>query len=473
LTLVLGTAGHIDHGKSALVRALTGIDPDRLPVEKQRGITTELGFAHAEIDGRRVAIVDVPGHERFVKSMVAGATGMDAVCLVVAADEGVMPQTREHLAICELLGIPRGIVALTKIDAPGAAIGTATAEVRELVAGTFLDGAPIVPVSALTGAGLDDLRAAIAALADVARDTRAPFRLHVDRVFTVKGFGTVVTGTIAGGAVAVGDEVHALPGERAARVRGIQVHGAAVERAVAGERAALNLAGLAVAELARGDTIAHPGAVPLSHVLVVELRAPLPGRRKVLLHHGTAQRLATLATRKGKTELRMDARTPVAALPGDAFILRGTVVDPVRGSTIGGGRVVERRGAKSAPIAPPKAPPKPALVLVPEDAAWLEQFRAWGIEAPRPRDSGAPKPALDRLLAARQLVRIATELYLHAAIVDDLRARLVAHLREHGTIDAQGWKQLTGASRKYTIPIAEYFDAEKLTLRVGDRRRLR
>src|SRR5688572_9159637 len=301
--LVLGTAGHIDHGKTSLVHALTGIDTDRLPVEKARGITTELGFAHLDLGGKRLAVVDVPGHERFVKAMAAGAAGLDLVCMVIAADEGVMPQTREHLDICELLGVRRGLVALTKRDlVDDEWLEMATGELRTALATSFLAGAPIIPVSAKTGAGLPELRAAIGQVVAQLppRDKAGVFRLPVDRIFTIKGFGTVVTGTVIGGEVAVGDELVVLPRRTAARVRGIEVHGEAVQAARAGLRAALNLGGVAVDDLVRGDVLAHPGAVPTSHILDVRFRylaaagQPLPRRSKALVHHHATQVLASL-----------------------------------------------------------------------------------------------------------------------------------------------------------------------------------
>ncbi|HEY6033117.1 MAG TPA: selenocysteine-specific translation elongation factor, partial [Kofleriaceae bacterium] len=346
MAIVVGTAGHIDHGKTALVKALTGVDTDRLPIEKQRGITTELGFAPLELAGQRIAMVDVPGHERFVKSMVAGATGIDVVVMVIAADEGTMPQTREHLAICDLLGVERGVIALTKsdlVDEEGLAL--ARADVAAAVAGTFLEDAAVVPVSARTGAGLDELRTALAAaIASVApRPTTGVFRLAIDRVFTKKGFGTIVTGTVLGGEVRVGDELHLIPSGLAARVRGLEVHGAAVEVAKAGQRCAINLGGVAVEDLARGDMVVHPERVLGSHILDVELRTleDLPARSKVLLHHGTAQVLATLVRLDGKlAQLRIDRETPVGALPGDHFIIRGFERSPLHGSTLGGGTVI-------------------------------------------------------------------------------------------------------------------------------------
>ena len=242
--LVIGTAGHIDHGKSTLVRALTGTDPDRLQEEKARGITIDLGFAHADIGDVRFSFVDVPGHERFVKNMLAGVTGIDAVVLVVAADESVMPQTREHFDICRLLDVRQGLVALTKADLVDEdTLELATLEVRELVRGSFLQDAPIVPVSSETGRGLDQLKSELSSLASRApvRPGSGIARLPVDRVFSVKGFGTVVTGTLVTGHVAVDDELVLLPGERRVKVRGLQAHGRTLVHADAGQRLAVNL----------------------------------------------------------------------------------------------------------------------------------------------------------------------------------------------------------------------------------------
>jgi selenocysteine-specific elongation factor len=628
--IVLGTAGHIDHGKTSLVRALTGIDTDRLPVEKARGITTELGFARLDLGPRRIAVVDVPGHERFVKSMVAGATGLDLVCLVVASDEGVMPQTREHLDICELLGVRRGLIVLTKRDLVDEEwLAMVSADVRAAVDGTFLEAAPIVACSTRTSVGLDELRAAIAAAVDDVppRARTGVFRLPIDRVFTVKGFGTIVTGTVLGGSVALGDELVVLPTGLPARVRGIEVHGAPVEQTIAGHRAAINVGGVAVDELARGDLLAHPGRIAASHILDVELRylATAPGalgaRTKVLVHHGTAQVLATLALvdraelppgERALAQLRIDATTPLGALPGDHFIVRGFVATATHGTTIGGGRIVRvlapraRKGTQHAdtvakliaarqdqrlaldvkaaafaglgvadlvrrlgvpaealaaslatlvasgellvtgaadhahylhaaavaeveariiravaaeggaareelrtqlPAALParaydailaglerkaqittegdrvrrEAAPGPNTALSAAETKLLEQFKAWGVEPERPKDvaaatgGGEPhvKQILDRLIAVRRLVKIKPDLYMHADVVAALRTRLVAFLDAHKTIDAQQWKELTGASRKFTIPLAEFFDGEKLTLRVGDVRRKR
>ena len=631
--IVLGTAGHIDHGKTSLVRALTGIDTDRLAVEKARGITTELGFARLDLGERRVAVVDVPGHERFVKSMVAGATGLDLVMLVIAADEGVMPQTREHLDICDLLGVRRGLIVLTKRDlVDDEWLTMVTADVRAAVAGTFLADAPIVPVSTRTGVGLDDLRTELARTIDSLppRTQTGVFRLPIDRVFTVKGFGTIVTGTILGGEVKTGDELTVIPTGLTTRVRGIEVHGAAVDAAIAGHRAALNLGNIAVDDLARGDLLAHPGKVAGSHILDVELRylrsapGPLPARSKVLVHHGTTQVLASLVLVEAKelapgmtalAQLRLDQTTPLGALPDDRFIVRGFVETASGGSTIGGGRIIrvlapkarkgeqhaqtvaalatarldqrvaldikasafaglgiadlvrrlgvpgeqltaplatltatgellmtgepetgahahylhatavaeleakitklvgsgedgiareelrtqlpaalpartydavlaglERRGMVSSSgdrVRKSAAPKSPALSAI--ESQVLAKLEATGIEPPRPKELpaalglGEPqvKTALDRLVAAKLAIKVKPDLVMHAKTVEAIRTKLLAFLAQHGTIDAQQWKDLTGASRKFTIPLAEYFDAEKLTLRVGDVRRRR
>ena len=302
-SIVVGTAGHIDHGKSALVRALTGTDPDRLKEEKARGITIDLGFAHQTIDDINFSFVDVPGHERFVKNMLAGIGGIDLVILIVAADESVMPQTREHFDICRLLRVPAGIIALTKVDLVDAdTLELAGMEVRELAAGSFLDGSPIVPVSAKTGEGLDALRAA---LADVSRRTHGRAsegvtRLPIDRVFSMKGFGTVVTGTLVSGRVAADTELVVAPGDRRVKVRGVQVHGEKRPEAVAGQRTAINLAGVEVDQISRGQALVTPGAFEETRLAdaVVEVlpgAKPLKHGARVRFHQGTAEILGRVA----------------------------------------------------------------------------------------------------------------------------------------------------------------------------------
>ncbi|HUJ73374.1 MAG TPA: selenocysteine-specific translation elongation factor, partial [bacterium] len=291
--LVVGTSGHIDHGKTTLVKALTGVDADRLAEEKARGITIDLGFARYRENGVDLAFVDVPGHERFVHNMLAGAAGMDAVLMVVAADEGVMPQTREHLHICDLLGVRQGIVVLTRADLVDAELLELCREdVRQAVQGTFLRDAPIVAVSALTGQGLPDLKAELARLTSrvEGRNLDHPFRFPVDRSFTMKGFGTVVTGTVLAGQLGKEGELVQYPQGRPMRVRALQVHGEPVDVVQAGQRAAINLVGLTKEEIQRGDQLAAPDSLLTGYLLNVELRlladAPkdLTQRTRVRVH---------------------------------------------------------------------------------------------------------------------------------------------------------------------------------------------
>jgi selenocysteine-specific elongation factor len=384
-SVTVGTAGHIDHGKSTLVRALTGIDPDRLEEEKRRGITIDIGFAHLELptpDGRdrlRLGFVDVPGHERFVRNMLAGVGGIDLVILVVAADESIKPQTREHFDICRMLDIRRGLTVLTKSDLVDAdTLEVVRLEVEEFLRGSFLDPAtaPIIPVSATTGAGLERLRQELAQLADnaPARDPRAALRLPIDRVFSIKGFGTVVTGTLISGTVRKEEEVEVLPGARRVRVRGVQNHNQAAEHAIAGQRTALNLAAISPEELARGMMLVPAGLFRAGKRLDVEINLlasarPLKDRARVHLHAYTAETVAEVVligqpgtravTRDGAEgevpdpapraaaakELRpgesglaqLRLADPVALLPSDRFILRQ--FSPV--VTIAGGSVLD------------------------------------------------------------------------------------------------------------------------------------
>ncbi|HEY1219410.1 MAG TPA: selenocysteine-specific translation elongation factor [Bryobacteraceae bacterium] len=364
--IVAGTAGHIDHGKTALVKALTGIDADRLAEEKRRGITIDLGFAHLQLTpGLRLGFVDVPGHERFVKNMLAGVGGIDLVLLVVAADESVKPQTREHFEICRLLAIPRGLVVLTKSDlADPELLDLTRLEVAELVAGSFLEGAPVVAVSSTTGQGLDELRRELARVAAAVpeKNSAGHFRLPIDRVFSVKGFGTVVTGTLISGAVAKEQETQVYPAGRLLRVRGLEVHGVPTGRAVAGQRTALNLADIEAAGLERGDVLSEPGRFHAVRHLECRLELlpaakPLKHRAPVHFHAGTAEieaqvRLFGAATlRPGETAYaRLILRQPALLLPGDRFIIR--MFSPV--ITIGGGVVVdigERRYARGFDVA--------------------------------------------------------------------------------------------------------------------------
>ena len=357
---VLGTAGHVDHGKSTLVRALTGIDPDRLREEQQRQMTIDLGFAWMTLPGgEEVGIVDVPGHRDFIENMLAGVTGIDAALLVVAADEGVMPQTREHLAILDLLEVSRGVACLTKIDLVDdpSWLALVSDEVRELLAPTRLASAPLIPVSAVRGDGLDDLRAALAGAlkeAPLRADLGKP-RLPIDRAFTIAGFGTVVTGTLSDGSLAAGQEVTILPDAHRARIRSLQTHKARVERAVPGSRTAANLVGVEVRDLERGDVLTLPETYPSTRVLDVRFRllpepsAPLRHNQEVKLFLASAQRLARVRV-LGMDEVPPGAEAwlqlvidrPIVAARGDHFILRR----PSPGATLGGGRVVDASPAR-------------------------------------------------------------------------------------------------------------------------------
>jgi selenocysteine-specific elongation factor len=365
--MILGTAGHIDHGKTALIRVLTGVDTDRLPEEKARGITIDLGFAPLELPGApRLGVVDVPGHEGLVRTMVAGATGIDLVLLVVAADEGVMPQTREHVAICDLLGIERGVVALTKVDTVDEEMRELAAEeVRELLAATALREAPILPVSSVSGTGIEELRATLAAAAREAqaRTPRSgPPRLPVDRSFAARGFGTVVTGTLIGSPLSVGDGVEVHPGGARARVRGLQTHGASMQTLEPGARCAVNLQGVEVRALSRGRVVTTPGALVPTHVLDVSVRwlpnAPPcePEGAAIEFLSGTAERVGRLAPIGPGTEplapgepgfARIHLKgEPVPLLPGDRFVARGFSRNERFGATLGGGVVLD--------VAPPR-----------------------------------------------------------------------------------------------------------------------
>jgi selenocysteine-specific elongation factor len=631
--LVIGTAGHVDHGKTSLVRALTGIDTDRLPEEKSRGISIELGFAPLDLpDGRRAALVDVPGHERFLHTMVSGVTGVDLVLLVIAADEGVMPQTREHLDVCALLGLRRGVVALTKIDAVDAQLrALAVDDARAALRGSFLEGAPLVPCSSVSGEGLEALRAALVrATADLpTRPSDGPGRLPVDRVFSVKGSGLVVTGTVASGRLESGAAVAVLPGGAAARVRAIEVHGEKRQAALAGERAALNLAGVERDDVRRGLTIVAGAEVAAPAVVEVELRwlpicpAPLRRRARLLFHALTTQENALVeligaeALAPGKTGFaRVRLERGVALLPGDRFVLRGFRTLPGHGTTVGGGRVLrvvgssrrdpqahgrlvqlaaasdeerallEIRAAGAAGIPRPALPARTGLGAAALERACarllsrrqvmllgrepgqlvaaselermektvLDRFQALhdpalggvarealrtsapalarldprvfaailerlaeagrvesaaelvrrpgaaapaapsdlegrvagaladaGLAPPLPAelaaalalDPGRLTPVLDSLVKRGEVVRVGRTLFFARRPLDEVRDRLRAFLVENGSITTQQMKSLVGGSRKYAIPLAEHFDAEKLTLRVGELRRLR
>jgi selenocysteine-specific elongation factor len=452
--VVVGTAGHIDHGKSRLVRALTGTDPDRLPEEKARGITIDLGFAHAAWDGVTFSFVDVPGHERFVKTMVAGAQGIDVALLVVASDDSVMPQTKEHLDILRLLGVTAGVVARTKSDLVDAELGALVdEEIRGLLHGTFLEGAPLVPVSAQTGSGLDELRRVLTAAARgrTPRRLRGIPRLAVDRAFVMQGFGPVVTGTLDGGSVKAGDrlvlfpEVQGAASEKEVRVRRVEVHGEERAQANAGERTSLNLAAVTRAELERGQSLFPPGALVPSGLVTVELdllpsaSAPLADGTKVRLHHGTADLFAKVVL-LGVKSLAPGARAfaqllaerPVAAARGDRFVLRR----PSPQETIGGGRVLDtgsRRIARGAAL-------YDLEVLASGDdakaaATFLKEQGAAGIDAPAlGRRLGVTawesQKRLDVLASSGAALQIAPGLYAAGSVAEEMAKRAAAIFTE-------------------------------------------
>ena len=348
--LVVGTAGHIDHGKTTLVYALTGIDTDRLKEEKQRGISIDLGFAEMRLpDGPTISFVDVPGHERFVRNMLAGAAGMEAVLLIVAANESVMPQTREHFEICQLLGLRHGLIVLTKCDLASAeALSQARREVQQLVAGSFLEGAPVVEVSAVNGTGLDELtrRLALMATKETGRNREAVMRMPIDRSFAVKGFGTVVTGTILAGSVSVGDTLDLHPQTSKVRVRSLQAQHAAVQQAGAGQRVAVNLTGIEQHAVKRGHMLTGADSLVGSSLIDVELNwlnmeALPPARELFILHTGTSEtsvRISLLGDGSGPARFaRLRLKEEVIALPGDRFVIRR----PSPAQTVGGGVVID------------------------------------------------------------------------------------------------------------------------------------
>jgi selenocysteine-specific elongation factor len=630
-SVIVGTAGHIDHGKTALVKALTGIDADRLEEEKRRGITIDIGFAHLELplpggETLRLGFVDVPGHERFVRNMLAGVGGIDIVLLVIAADESIKPQTREHFDICRLLSVQRGITVLTKSDTvDGDTLEVVRLEVEDFLKGSFLDpaGSPIIPVSSLTGAGLDDLKKALveAAARVPGRDSSALARLPIDRVFTMRGFGTVVTGTLISGAVRKDEELELFPSSRRVRVRGVQVHSHASERAVAGQRTALNLAGVATDDLARGMTLAPPDTfrstsrVDVSLSLLASAK-PLKDRARVHLHAYTSETIAEVRLYDKKqaapgedayAQLRMEH--PALLLPGDRFILRQ--FSPV--ITIGGGVVLDAApnprtknragdaflkilaGADQEQIAKVRIARRSQDGLLISDlvaqTGWtrariqaiLERQIAEGrvlrigerlvaqpaVEALKlfivttvedfhkrnplvpgisrqelhdivasPPDvfsfvidslvrekkldvsgetvrlagrgvvmkdeeaeskkaieaafssAGLAVPALNQVLAGlkidkaraqkivtlllrdKVLIKVSDDLVFHRAALDQLRAQLANYKQKSPRIDVTKFKELTGVSRKYAIPLLEYLDRERVTRRVGDYREI-
>ncbi len=517
--LTLGTAGHIDHGKTALIRALTGVDTDRLPEERARGISIELGYASLTLpSGRRLSVVDVPGHERFVRTMVAGATGIDLFLMTIAADDGVMPQTREHAAVLDALGVTTGVVAVTKSD-------LADPELALLEASDLVPGAEAVAVSARTGAGLDELRAALeraAARVGSKADGDSAARLHIDRVFTIRGAGTVVTGTLWSGAIGRGDELTILPGMRRARVRSVQVHDEPVELAAAGQRVAVNLTGLATDQIDRGDVlVAGDGAVRPTYRVDAELEfdadpEPETGDR-VQIHHGTREAPARLTWLGGRFwQIRLEQ--PLVPAAGDRLVVRrvappdtlggGRVLDPgprrhgpsrellARLERLARGEAPEPRDAGRPPSGRGGAAPRTPSVRNPGRAQSSGDGPGAGFRA-RPQqplsssalaleqqlhDAGA-EPPLDSELDAGDLaalreagraVRVSRTLHYHADVLSDIRGRLVDLAgRNGGAVSLAQLRDELGTSRKFAQALLEHFDSEKVTIRRGDEHVLR
>jgi len=631
--VILGTAGHIDHGKTTLIKALTGTDTDRLKEEKLRGITIELGFASLDLpSGQHIGIVDVPGHEKFVKNMVAGATGIDIVVMVIAADEGVMPQTREHMEICTLLGVKYGFVVLTKIDLVDEEwLELAMEDVKDFIRGTFLEDSQVIPVSSKTGQGIDNFIDTLDKLSAKIPDRTSSglFRLPVDRVFTMKGFGTVITGSLISGRIQVGDTIMIYPSTTTSKVRGIQVHNQSVNEAEAGMRTAINFQGLEKASVNRGDVLANPGALTAGYMVDISLNFlssnPKPAKNRMLvrLHTGTSEVLGNLILldkeelSPGETtvaQLRLDS--PVALVKDDRFVLRS--YSPVR--TIGGGYVLNPipqkhkrfkleivKGLKGLENSDPeeiisyhvdesgylgisfsslklmtnipekkldniiqgllskkniiqvdrenkiyihentfdrlmknikdnlgsyhktnplkagmpreelktKFPPdmnsklftliinqmiKSKDVAAEEETVHLadhkvslgtdqtdikkkiiETYKKSGLTPPYFRelaktldvDAARANDVLMLLVNEGIIIKTKEDLYFHKDAVKDLQNKLVNFLTSNGEITTPQFKDMTGASRKFVIPLIEYFDSKKVTLRIGDIRKLR
>jgi selenocysteine-specific elongation factor len=631
--IILGTAGHIDHGKTSLIKAVTGINTDRLKEEQERGITIELGFASMDLPGgQQLGVVDVPGHEKFVKNMVAGATGIDLVAMVIAADEGVMPQTREHMEICSLLGVKHGLVVLTKSDLVDEEwLELVKDDVETFVQGTFLEGAPMIPVSSVSGDGLDAFADTLVGLCDQIpnRPAAGLFRLPVDRVFTMKGFGTVITGTLVAGNVEVGETIMIYPSQITSKVRGIQVHGRSVNQASAGMRTAINFQGLEKASIERGEVLSNPGALKPSYMLDVSIhylksnKKPIKNRARIRYHAGTNEILGILVLldrdellpdEAATAQIRLDS--PVTAMSTDRFVIRS--YSPVR--TIGGGQVLnpippkhkrfrpeitkglsrmpdmtpneriefyseasefrgvsytdlrlmtnlsEKRlektlqellskkavlqvdrenrifihagsyeqakqnavdyltayhGANPLKAGMPKEELKSKFprylgaklfnlvlnglikdkdLIQSEDTVHLaahkvslggdqvdlkqkilDTYKKSGLEPPYFRDiskslnmdpAGA-KDMLTLLINEGSVIKTKDDLYFQTGAVDSLKQKLVDFLMANEEMTTPQFKEIAGVSRKYLIPLIEYFDSIHVTLRVGDTRKLR
>jgi selenocysteine-specific elongation factor len=501
-SVIVGTAGHIDHGKTALVKALTGIDADRLEEEKRRGITIDLGFAHMELPGPggemlRLGFVDVPGHERFVRNMLAGVGGIDVVLLVIAADESIKPQTREHLDILQLLGLQRGITVLTKSDAVDRdTLDVVRLEVEEFLRGTFLGGpsSSIIAVSSLTGEGLEGLKQALihAVGGASARDAQALARLPIDRVFTMKGFGTVVTGTLVGGTIGKEEELETFPSGRRVRVRGVQVHGKPADAAVAGERTALNLAGASTEDLSRGMTLASPAAfvstrrIDVKFHLLPSAPRPLKDRARLHFHAHTMETVAQVvlynATQiapgdEGFAQLRL----PAAALllPGDRFIMRQ--FSPV--TTIGGGIVLDAapipRAAARDTFLETMAGGDPALIL----RARIARRHQEGISLSRlTAETGWNRNVIEAKLSPavgdQQVLRIGDR-FAETRAIEDLKLHLQRRLEQFhkknplvGGIGREELREQLKASAEVFAAVAAALVREKKLEIAGDLVRL-
>jgi selenocysteine-specific elongation factor len=631
--IILGTAGHIDHGKTSLIKAISGTDTDRLKEEKERGITIELGFASLDLPGgQQLGIVDVPGHEKFVKNMVAGATGIDIVVMVIAADEGVMPQTREHMEICTLLGIQHGLIVMTKTDMVDEEwLELALEDIREFSQGTFLEEAPIMPVSSVTGDGIPELISAINEIAGSIpqRPPSSLFRLPIDRVFTMKGFGTVITGTLVSGKISVGETIMVYPTGITSKVRGIQVHNLSAQTAEAGQRTAINFQGLDKAAVKRGEVLSTPDALIASYMVDISFhylassKKPLKNRTLVRFHTGTSEVMGYLILLEqeelppGQTvvaQLRLDS--PVAIVKDDRFVIRS--YSPVR--TIGGGQVLNPIPQKHKRLKQDVIDGLQHLTDEDPEAIISQQIQQAGYggvsfshlkimtnltdkqldtalqhllskktitqtdkqnriylhqvtfdkliqkttehlakyHADNPLKAGMPKEELKSkfpqltdpkvfnlvlnqmiksdqiaqeentvrlsdhrvslgadqadirkkmqniykkgelqppyfrevpkllgvdpnhtkdvmllLVEEGQIVKTKDDLYFHIDAITELKNRLVDFLKSNEEITTPQFKEMTGASRKYVIPLIEYFDASKVTLRVGDSRKLR
>ncbi len=497
--LTLGTAGHIDHGKTALVRAFTGVDTDRLPEEQARGISIELGYASVTLpSGRQLSVIDVPGHERFVRTMVAGVTGIDLYLMTVAADDGVMPQTREHAAVLRALNVSAGVIAVTKCD-------LTDPEAAMLEAAELLPEAEVVAVSARTGYGLDELRGALDRVAralDGRSEASAPARLHIDRVFTIHGAGTVVTGTLWSGEIGRGDALELLPDNQPVRVRSVQVHDQPVDAAAAGQRVAVNLIGIPVSEIARGDVLASAGSeLRPTYLIDVQLefadRAPDHGDR-VQVHHGTRESPARLAWLGGRFwQIRLEQ--PLVPARDDRLVIR-QIAPP---DTLGGGVVLDAHPRKHGPSrdglarlgrlargdegtpatggegAAAESPAHGAAADTPEppplsaSALALEQrLRHAGLEPPL--DSELDADDLAALRAAGRAVRVSRTLHYHRDTLGEVRQKIVASADHNGgSITLSQLRDELHTSRKFAQALLEHFDAEKVTIRLGDHHVLR